>query len=168
MNTFEVESQKPVVTKPPSTKTPLAPLQPSPPPPPPYTSQSSVNVRVKSATRVELRNGHDWTTDCPPSRAAQATDCFTFFWHVHLQSHLTTLSLAHTHGTHSVSKSTFKSRLVSSSASSFHWSWLDLTVLPVSQYICSVLVVQRFRQLILLDRTYSWGENNRTLLKKLI
>lgn len=52
--------------------------------------------------------------------APQATcDCFTFFWHVHLQSHLLTRTATHTHrrtlahtaklGTQSISKSTFKS-----------------------------------------------------------
>jgi len=102
-----------------------------------------------------------WLDDGLPSiqnENGTGSCCFTFFWHVHLQSHLPTLP--NTHGTHSISKSTFKSRLVSSS-SSFHWSWLDLTVLPVSQYICCELVVQRFRQLILLDHTDSCGRTGR-------
>lgn len=96
--------------------------------------------------------------------APQATcDCFTFFWHVHLQSHLLTRTTTHTHRyiAHLLTLPNWALSQYPSQRSKVVVVVVVLVlvhVIPalparqaVSQYICSLLVVHRFRQLILLE-----------------
>lgn len=110
--------------------------------------------------------------------APQATcDCFTFFWHVHLQSHLLTRTTTHTHTTHTAAHLLTLPNWALSQYPSQRSKVVVVVVLvlvlvhvipalparqAVSQYICSLLVVHRFRQLILLESSTNTLTHTRT------